>query len=127
MDKDKSKNWGGAGRGQGRKAQWYGQTVVMRVPTDWIEGIKQCMAEGRAPDFSVHKHDNVPNQVDKVQKQDYSPELIQEALALYAQGLNGGKVWEALKSKGFSSLPSKPNMKRTLESWKAKYGTHREG
>ena len=116
MNTEKTKKWGGAGRGQGRKPKWYGVTIAMRVPEAWVGDLGQCMQDKITPDFRPKQNDWVQNQDDNVHKQDA---MILQALRLYKQGLNGGKIWDTLKAEGFDNLPSKPNMKRTLERWKA--------
>ena len=112
---------GGAGRGQGRKAKWYGKTVAMRVPEIWAEKIQACMNNKTTPIF-----DTVQNKNDSVQKQNkpvkrrkkvYSEKMIALALELYSQGKNGAEVWNELVKTGFEP-PSKSHMKRWLEGCK---------
>jgi hypothetical protein len=63
-----SSNWGGTGRGQGRKPKWYGKTVTMRIPADWEVKIKYCMAHKITPLFET-----VQNQKDELKNLEFTP------------------------------------------------------
>lgn len=104
---------------RGKGLEWYGETVATRIPKAWLKDVQRCMLLGITPDFDPKLNKpEIKESKPRANKPKYSAELIKEALALYDQGLSAAKVWDDLDSRGFSPMPSKTNMSRTLKKWK---------
>ena len=108
---------GGYRAGAGRKQQWYGKTELMRVPADWMEGLRHCMANKITPTF-----DSVQNQNDNVTQSKYSNEFKQKAVDLLNAGLNASTVCDEMEKRGYTPLLNKKNASRTLKKWLAEKG-----
>jgi predicted RNase H-like nuclease (RuvC/YqgF family) len=82
-----------------------------------LEGLRASEAVETLPALAPEvKRLEMPERL-QIGKSSWPVALVQEAVRLHREGKNGGEIWETLHGLGYAPLPSKSNMRRTLQTW----------